>query len=123
MPTPVSGDVHWSPIKSLWWSAMTALWLTVGVVHFSMSAMMAFAALSALTLCLGHSIGMHRKLIHGAFDTSRRTERALIYLGTLVGLGGPFTMMANHDMRDWAQRSPACHAFLSHRRGLVRDFW
>ena len=119
---PVRGTVRWSPLKSLWWSAMLALWLTVGIIEFSWSAVLVFVGLSALTLCLGHSLGMHRLLIHGAFECPRWVERTLVYLGTLVGLGGPFTMMAMHDTRDWAQREPACHPFLSHARGLIGDF-
>ena len=121
--SPVAGRVRWSPVKSLWWSGMTAAWLTAGVAHFSLSAVVVFIVLCAVTLCLGHSLGMHRMLIHGAFETPKWLERLLVYLGTLVGLGGPFTMMSNHDMRDWAQRSPECHPFLAHRAGIVRDFW
>ena len=120
---PVRGAVRWSPVKSLWWTSMLVLWLSVGTLHASWSAVAVFVGLSALTLCLGHSIGMHRLLIHGAFECPRRVARALVYLGTLVGLGGPFTMMLNHDTRDWAQRAPACHPFLSHGRSLARDFW
>ena len=34
-------------------------------------------------------------------------ERLFVYLGTLVGMGGPFGMIRQHDFRDWAQRKPA----------------
>ena len=120
---PVRGTVRWSPVKSLWWTAMTLLWLTLGTAYFSPSAVLVFVALCAVTLCLGHSLGMHRLLIHGAFEAPRWVERTLVYLGTLVGLGGPMTMMLNHDTRDWAQRRPRAHDFLTHGRGLARDFW
>ncbi|MEM6550454.1 MAG: acyl-CoA desaturase [Pseudomonadota bacterium] len=120
---PTKGIVRWSPIKSLWWTGMTIGWLTLGTVHFSLSALVIFVALSSLTLCLGHSLGMHRKLIHQSFECPKPLERALVYLGTLVGLGGPFTMMYTHDIRDWAQRSATCHDFLSHKRRMLNDFW
>ncbi len=120
---PTFGDVKWSPVKSLWWSGMTLAWLVIGTIHFSMSAFAVFIVLSAVTLCLGHSLGMHRRLIHHAFDAPKWLKRLLVYLGTLVGLGGPFTMMYTHDIRDWAQRSADCHAFLSHKRGILKDFW
>jgi stearoyl-CoA desaturase (delta-9 desaturase) len=33
-------------------------------------------------------------------------------------------MMRQHDIRDGAQRKPACHPYLAHRSGLLRDgFW
>lgn len=98
-------------------------WAVLGTLHFSVSAVAVFLILTAITLCLGHSLGMHRKLIHHAFETPKWVERCLVYLGTLVGLGGPFTMMYAHDIRDWAQRKPACHDFLSHGQGVVTDFW
>ncbi|MDB2407709.1 acyl-CoA desaturase [Jannaschia sp.] len=120
---PMQGRVVWSPVKSLWWTGMTVLWLTVGIAEISLSALAVFLVLTATTLCLGHSIGMHRLLIHRSFAAPRWLRRTLAYLGTLVGLGGPFTMMFTHDLRDWAQRSPACHPFLSHQNGIAKDFW
>ena len=120
---PAVGRVSWSPVKSLWWTGMTLGWLTLGTIFFSPSALLVFVTLSAVTLCFGHSLGMHRKLIHNSFDSPKWLERLFVYLGTLVGLGGPFTMMFTHDIRDWAQRSPDCHDFLAHKRGILTDFW
>ncbi len=82
-----------------------------------------FLASSAVTLCLGHSLGLHRLLIHRSFRTHRWLERAMIYLGTLVGMAGPLGMVRLHDMRDWAQRQAACHDYHAHRAGLARDAW
>jgi stearoyl-CoA desaturase (delta-9 desaturase) len=42
----------------------------------------------------------------------------------MVGMAGPLGILRIHDLRDWAQREPACHDFFAHRRGLWRDaFW
>ena len=98
-------------------------WLVAGTIHFSASAVVVCVVLTAVTLCLGHSLGMHRMLIHGAFRAPQWLAKTLVYLGTLTGLGGPRTMMFTHDIRDWAQRKPACHPFLSHQSGILRDFW
>lgn len=119
----VSGRVRWSPGKSLWFLGMTMGWLIGGGWFFNWDAVAAFVALSALTLCFGHSLGMHRWLIHDSFGCHRLTGYIGVWLGTLVGLGGPFTMMFTHDMRDWAQRQPDCHPFFSHQSGIWRDFW
>jgi len=120
---PCTGVVRWSPAKSLWWTGALATWLVVGSVHFSWSAVAVFLVSTGVTLCLGHSIGMHRKLIHGGFDCPSWLEKVLVYLGTLVGLGGPFTMMRTHDWRDWAQRQGQCHPFFSQQRDIVTDAW
>ena len=120
---PVDGVVTWSPVKSLWWSGMAIGWAILGTLYFSWSAVAAFIFLCAITLCLGHSLGMHRKLIHDAYKCPDWVEKLFVYCGTLVGLGGPFTMMHSHDLRDWAQRQPACHDFLAHQRDIVTDYW
>jgi fatty-acid desaturase len=39
----------------------------------------------------------------------------------LVGVAGPFGIVRIHDLRDWAQRQPACHDFFAHRRGFGLD--
>ena len=120
---PVDGEVRWSPVKSLWWSGMAVGWAVLGTLYFSWWAVGAFIVLCGIILCLGHSLGMHRKLIHDAYDCPDWVEKLFVYCGTLVGLGGPFTMMHTHDLRDWAQRQHACHDFLAHQRDIATDFW
>jgi stearoyl-CoA desaturase (delta-9 desaturase) len=66
---------------------------------------------------------MHRRLIHKSFDCPLWLERALVYLGTLVGMAGPYGMVRLHDFRDWAQRQSACHDYSCHRTGFWRDAW
>ena len=64
---------------------------------------------------------VHRGLIHRTFDCPKWLERLLVWLGVLVGMAGPFGTLRIHDIRDWAQRQPACHDFFAHRRGLWLD--
>jgi stearoyl-CoA desaturase (delta-9 desaturase) len=66
---------------------------------------------------------MHRRLIHSSFDCPLWVERTCVYLGTLVGMAGPFGMIRLHDFRDWAQRQSACHAYSRHAAGFWRDGW
>ena len=118
------GEVVWAPAKSTWNTAMFLLALGLGPLFVSGSAVLVFAGSSYVTLLLGHSVGMHRRLIHRAYDCSKPLERVLAWLGTLVGMAGPLGILRIHDLRDWAQREPACHDFFAHRRGLWHDaFW
>lgn len=119
----VSGTVHWHPAKSLWISGMTVAALIGGPIFFSWSALALSLVTTGLTVCLGHSLGMHRRLIHRAFDCPLWLERLLVYLGTLVGMAGPYGMILQHDIRDWAQRKPDCHPYLAHRSSMLRDGW
>ena len=80
-----------------------------------------FVVTTYLSLLLGHSVGMHRKLIHRTYECSKPLERFLAYLGVIVGMAGPFGLIRVHDTRDWAQREPDCHNFFSHREPLWKD--
>ena len=119
----VTGTVHWKPIKSLWISAMTGIALLAGPIYATWDAVALFLVTTAVTVCLGHSLGMHRRLIHRSYDCPLWLERLFVYLGTLVGMAGPYGMIRQHDIRDWAQRKPACHPYLAHRSSMRRDGW
>jgi stearoyl-CoA desaturase (delta-9 desaturase) len=121
--SPVEGAVRWAPAKSLWIGGMTLAALVLGPLTFSWSALALFLAGCGATLCFGHSVGMHRKLIHGSFECPRWLEYSCVYLGTLVGMAGPIGMVRVHDFRDWAQRQAACHDYFCHRRGFWHDAW
>ncbi|HZT50122.1 MAG TPA: acyl-CoA desaturase [Hyphomicrobiaceae bacterium] len=118
------GVVCWKPVKSLWISAMTLAALIGGPVYFTWDALALFLATTAVTVCLGHSLGMHRRLIHRAYECPLWLERLFVYLGTLVGMAGPYGMIRQHDIRDWAQRKAQCHPYLAHRSSIWRDgYW
>jgi stearoyl-CoA desaturase (Delta-9 desaturase) len=102
---------------------MTAAAATLAPLFFAWGAVVLFLLTSAVTLCFGHSVGMHRRLIHSSFDCPRWLEYLCVYLGTLVGMAGPIGMIRLHDLRDWAQRQPACHDYFCHRRGCWHDAW
>lgn len=120
---PVRGRVRWAPAKSLWLGAMTLAALALGPFFLTTGAFLLFLGFSGLTLCAGHSVGMHRRLIHGSFQCPLWLEYLCVYLGVLVGMAGPIGMIRIHDMRDWAQRQPDCHDFFGHRGGFWRDAW
>jgi sn-1 stearoyl-lipid 9-desaturase len=119
----VEGRVRWVPSKSIWTLAMLAIAVVGGPLTFSWDALLVFLVFTAFTICAGHSVGMHRLLIHRSFEAPKWLERSLVYLGTLVGMAGPFGMIAAHDIRDWAQRQTACHDLYAHRKGFWRDAW
>lgn len=120
----VHGRVVWSPRKSLWNSAMIGTSVVFAPLTFTPSALALFLVFTYASLLLGHSVGMHRGLIHRTYQCKRWLSRTLVYVGVLVGVAGPFGVLAVHDARDWAQRQRACHDFFAHRRSLFVDlFW
>jgi stearoyl-CoA desaturase (delta-9 desaturase) len=115
---PDEGEVHWDPPRSIWNMGFLAGALFLGPLFFSRSGFLVFLTLSAVTLCAGHSVGFHRRLIHRSFECPKWLERLLVYCGTLVGMGGPIWTIGLHDSRDWAQREESCHWFLRHGKPL-----
>ena len=118
---PVPGTVSWDIPRSIWNTGMLVTTVTAGPLFFTWSALTIFVVLLAVTMCTGHSVGFHRRLIHRTFECPKWLERVLVWSGTLVGMQGPYWVIHSHDIRDWAQRQPDCHDFLKHGRGLIMD--
>ena len=119
-----AGRVVYAPIKSLFLLSMYAA-TVCGVLHYlRWDTVLLFGGKTVAVLLLGHSVGMHRRLIHKSFNCPLLLERLLVYMGVLVGLGGPFAMIRTHDFRDWAQRQDRCHDYFAHRRpALIDALW
>jgi fatty-acid desaturase len=120
---PVTGIVSWSQSKSIWLISMYLISIVGGYLTFSLEHLAVFIISTAVTLCLGHSLGMHRRFIHNSYETPLWIEYLFVHFGVLVGLAGPFGMMKTHDLRDWAQRKNECHDYLKHGKGFWHDGW
>ena len=117
----VGGRMAWSPVKMLWFALFTGPALAFAVPTAAPGPVSAWLGLSVLTLCGGHSLGMHRWLIHESFSCPRWLGVFGVWLGTLTGIGGPVTLQRAHDMRDWAQRQESCHPFFSQAAPIHTD--
>jgi fatty-acid desaturase len=121
--SPTDGKISVSPAKLLWLAFHGMAGLT-GVLLFPQpDAVAVFLILTAITICAGHSVGMHRLLIHRSFETPKLLEYGLVWLGVLVGMAGPFGMIRTHDLRDWHQRQTVCPPHPSHDAPFWRDAW
>lgn len=121
--TTLEGLIEWDAPKSMWWFAHATGALAAVALFPSWDAAAVMVALTALTICAGHSVGMHRLLIHRTFETPLWLEHILIYLGTLVSMAGPFGIFQIHEIRDWHQQQRVCPPHPSHGAGFWRDGW
>jgi stearoyl-CoA desaturase (delta-9 desaturase) len=117
------GVVRFSPVKATWFFAMAAAAMIGGALTISAAALALFVVSTAIVLLFGHSLGSHRKLVHDSFQCPRWLEYLLVYLGVQVGLAGPIGLLRQHELRDYAQRLPACHDYLRHGRSFWIDAW
>lgn len=119
----VDGEVRFSVAKGLWFFGMAGAAVIGGVLTFSLPNVAVFLVTTAVVLLFGHSLGSHRKLIHDSFQCPEWLAYTLVYLGVQVGLAGPIGLLRQHELRDYAQRLPDCHAYLRHGNGFWRDAW
>lgn len=121
---PLRGKVSLDIVKTVYYS-LVLLGAIMGVLfYFSLGAVAIFLMSTLTILLVGHSVGMHRRLVHNSFECPLWLEYFMVYCGVLVGLGGPLTMIRTHDMRDWAQRQKDCHNFFSHQSHILLDaYW
>ncbi len=118
----VEGEVVWSPVKSLWFTSHLVIAIIGGWLTAGFDELIVFGVLTVVTLCAGHTVGLHRLLIHRSLMVPRWLEYGLVHLGTVVGMGGPLAMIYQHDIRDWAQRHPRSHDFFTDQGPLWRDW-
>lgn len=117
------GVVRYAPVKSLWFIGMCCAALVGGALTVSAGAVALFLVATGIVLLFGHTLGSHRKLIHNSYACSKWLEYILVYCGVQVGLAGPLGLLRQHELRDYAQRLPDCHAYLRHGRGIWTDAW
>ena len=100
------GAVRWKPVKSLWITAMTLTALIGGPLFFTWGAVAVFLATTANDVCLGHSLGMHRRLIHRSYDCPRGPS-ACSSTGYAAQMAGPLARFArrHRDGRKGSQNA------------------
>ena len=101
LTNPLEGSVHWSPVKSIWYTSMALIAVVAGPSTWTLESSIVAFSLTTFTLCLGHSIGFHRLLIHRSFQCPTWLEYALVTIGAVVSMGGPTKMQYLHDILDW----------------------
>jgi fatty-acid desaturase len=120
----INGTVYLDRSKTIWVISMFIIGSFGSLMTASVGAILLFIIFTALTLLLGHSLGMHRRFIHRGYACPKWMEYFFVHLGTIVGLAGPFGMLKTHDMRDWAQRQSQCHDYFSHASVWYKDaYW
>lgn len=121
LPLPhARGEVRLSPTKVLWNGTLCASLVVAPFVWDP--AAVAFSALTAaFILCVGHSVGFHRGVIHRAFRMGPWTERAFAWLAILAGIGGPLGMLRMHNTRDTHQNHPEAPDYYTFAHAAWRD--
>jgi fatty-acid desaturase len=116
------GRVRFDGARALWLWGMLVPGVVVGLACATPATVSVSLGLAFVTLCLGHSVGLHRGVIHRTYDASRAVRGVLIYLFVLTGLGGPLAWARLHAVRDYWQNQTDCPPYFAYRHSLWRDF-
>ncbi|TYA69824.1 fatty acid desaturase [Seonamhaeicola marinus] len=76
-----------------------------------------------LTVGIGHSVGLHRGIIHKSYKTTERFRRISLYLFVLTGLGNPLNWLKQHYYRDYWQNRKDCPKYFQYKHSLATDYW
>ena len=118
-----AGSVRFDWGKSLWLWSMLLMGVVFGLPALSVPLTLASLGLAFLTLCLGHSVGLHRGVIHATYRAGPVTRAVLLELFVLTGLGGPLSWARLHAVRDLFQNERDCPRYFGYRHSMARDFW
>ena len=117
------GSIHLSWKKCLWLYLMI---LPVFLIDFSLISVkdiLLNTILLFLTVGIGHSVGLHRGIIHKSYKTSNLFKNLSLYLFALTGLGSPLSWLKQHYYRDYWQNRTDCPRYFQYNHSLITDFW
>jgi fatty-acid desaturase len=119
---PALGRVRLDPGRIVWLWGMLIPGVVVGFRSISPATVGVALGLVFVTLCVGHSVGLHRGFIHRTYGASPAIRGVLAWMFVLSGLGGPVSWARMHAIRDYWQNRPDCPRFFAYRHGIVQDF-
>jgi fatty-acid desaturase len=118
---PEIGRVRFDAGKAIWLWGMAIPGLA-GIPFATRATLAVSLVLAFVTLCVGHSVGLHRGIIHRTYQASPAVRGALAYLFVLSGLGGPLSWARLHAVRDLWQNRADCPPYFAYRHSAARDF-
>jgi len=118
------GRVRFAPSKVVWLYLVLAGSGLVLVFPPSLGACAAAVGLTGLTLCAGHSVGLHRGVIHRTYACSAWLRGLLAYVFVHTGIGGPISWIRLHYVRDHYQNCADCPRYFRYDHSACLDyFW
>ncbi len=98
---PAEGTLTFSKTKAIWFYAMLIPVFFIDYSAISNSTILLAITLTFVTVSIGHSVGLHRGVIHKAYQTSSWFRNVLVYIFVLTGLGSPLNWLKLHYYRDY----------------------
>lgn len=118
----MKNPVYFSAQKTAWLYLNLFSCLFISFAALNKSAIIISVVISVVTVSLGHSIGLHRGIIHQAYSTSKGFRNFLLILFIFTGMRSPLTWIKLHYTRDFWQNKTSCHPYLGYQHSIWKDF-
>jgi len=118
-----NGPVRWAPAKTTWFLVTGVTGLLAMPLALSVETAAVGAALGFGTFLFGHTVGLHRGVLHRSYQMPLGLRNFLLWVFVLTGLGGPLWWMRAHNQRDHWQNQDASPPWFRYDHGPVQDFW
>lgn len=116
------GEISFSVNKTIWMYLILIPTIFIDWNSLTIKDYSLFLCLLILTVGIGHSIGLHRGVIHKSYQTSRIFRNISIYLFTLTGMGSPINWLKQHYFRDYWQNRKDCPTYFRYKHSLFTDY-
>ena len=120
---PENGSLKFSLKKTTWLYLMIIPCVFINFNQLDRWTIIIGLILTFITVCLGHSIGLHRGVIHKSYRTTINTRNVLVYFFVLTGLGGPISWIKLHYYRDYWQSRKDCPKYFAYEHTIIKDYW
>ncbi len=120
---PALGTLSFSWSKTIWFYFMLLPIVFIDFTAITLQTILLTSLFTFISVCLGHSIGLHRGVIHKAYETSNIFRNVLVYLFVLTGLGSPIAWLKLHYYRDYWQNREDCPEYFAYQHSIAKDFW
>lgn len=115
--------MRFSVTKTAWLLAMTAPAVLWGPSVATVGNLLLASLLITITVLFGHTVGLHRGIIHRSYRMSEGLRRVFAVLFALTGMGGPRAWLRQHALRDHHQSQPIAPPTLAFDHDVLTDFW
>lgn len=117
------GNISFSWKKIIWLYIMLLSIFFIDFNQFRLEDLILNFILLFLSVGIGHSVGLHRGIIHKSYNTSKYFRYISLYLFIITGLGSPLSWLKQHYFRDYWQNRKDCPRYFQYKHSLTTDYW
>ena len=118
-----TGKIKFSLSKTLWLYFILIPVVLIDFTAITVEAGIITSVITLLTVGIGHSVGLHRGVIHKSYKTYRLFRNVSMYLFVLNGMGSPLSWLKQHYFRDYWQNRKDCPRYFQYKHSLLKDYW